>query len=147
MPVSPIVPIYKSIIRAISDMIDELNAMNQFTLIGYHNWEERGPEMSLPKHTLIGVDGFAFDENEGRWIVRFALAVSTFNDANLLNEIELLGAIHERMGERKKIALLDMNTGLVDNELLIAKFDLQPMSQSELRNYRVIGMELLRTGI
>lgn len=130
-----------------SDLIEELNASGKFTEIGFHNWEERGPELSLPKMTLVGVDGFSFDENDGRWLIRFALALSSYNDADLLNEIELAGAIHNRFKEGRKIALLDMENGEVASELIVSIFRMLPMSQSELRNYRTFGIELARTGV
>lgn len=145
---SPIPAIYKSIIRSVSDTIDVLNASQLYPeQVGYHNWEERTKETILPQHTLIGTDGFSFDENEGRWIIRFALAVSSFRDTNLLNEIEMIGMIQERYGEGCKIELLSMDDGSVQNELVVSAFKVQPMAQSELRNYRTIGIELLRTGI
>lgn len=127
-------------------MIKDLNETSLYGVIQYHNWEERGPEKDLPESTLIGLEGFSFDENEGRWLIRYALGVSSYMDANLLREIELLGAVHERLRQGNKINLLELSNGQVAGELVISDFRLMPMSQSELRNYRVIGMELLRTG-
>lgn len=114
--------------------------------ISYHNWESRSPEENLPSHTLIGTDGFSFDENAGLWIIRFALAVSSFRDTNLLTEIELIGYLQERYGEGKKIDLLRLSDGAVASELVVSAFKVQPMAQSEQRNYRTLGIELLRTG-
>jgi hypothetical protein len=144
---SPIPAVYKSIIRAISDAIEEINADVLYPEpIDYHNWEERTPEKDLKQITLIGTDGFSFDENEGRWMIRFAMAVSSYQDTNLLNEIELLGMLHDRFGEGQKIALLEMDKGEQVSELLVSAFKVMPMAQSEQRNYRTIGVELLRTG-
>lgn len=112
----------------------------------YHNWESRADENKLPKMTLIGTDGFSFRENQGRWLIRFALAVSSYRDANLANEIELIGAIQDRWGEGQKVTLLDVTDGSVDSEMVVSEFEVMPMAQSELRNYRTIGIELLRTG-
>jgi hypothetical protein len=145
---SPIPAIYKSIVRSISDVIEVINAKSLYPeAIGYHNWEERTPETELPASTLIGTDGFGFDENEGRWLIRFALAISSYRDVNLLTEVELLGLLHDRYGEGKKIDLLSLSDGAIASELLVSQFKVQPMAQSEQRNYRVIGIELLRTGI
>lgn len=142
---SPIPAVYKSVIRATSDMIEALNATGLYTPIEFHNWEERTPEANLPQLTLIGVDGFSFDENQDLWIIRYALAVSSFRDVNLLNEVELIGDIHERLGEGKKINLLRLTDGEIESELVVSAFKMQPMAQSEQRNYRTIGIELLRT--
>lgn len=143
---SPIPSVYKSIIRAITDFIDEVNEEALHGTVGYHNWESRGDENKLPQMTLIGTDGFTFDENAGRWLIRFALAVSSYRDFNNLEEIELIGKIHEHFGESKKINHLSEITGEIENELLISTFKVMPMAQSEIRNYRTIGLELLRTG-
>lgn len=141
-----VTPIYKSVIRHIVDLIEELNADGSYGTISYHNWESRGEEQSLPQHTVIGLDGFSFKENGGLWLIRFALAVSSYRDANLLNEIELLDHLQWRMGEGEKVNLLEMTLGEKVNELVVTDFEILPMAQSELRNYRTIGMELKRTG-
>jgi len=143
---SPVPAIYKSIVRATSDLIQDANASGLYGQIGYHNWEERGAEIDLPSSTLIGVEGFSFDENRGLWVIRYVLGLSSYHDTNLLNEIDLIGQIHERFGEDKKVDLLQLSDGAVASELVVSKFHVFPMSQSELRNYRTFGVELLRTG-
>lgn len=127
-------------------MIEAINATGLYAPVSYHNWEERGPEKQLPAITLIGLDGFSFEENEGLWQIRYALAISSYHDANLLKEIELVGDIHDRFAEGQKVSLLNLTTAEVENELVVSAFKAYPMSQSELRNYRTIGIELLRTG-
>ena len=143
---SVITPVYKSIIRAVTDEIEALNTSGQFGEIQYHNWESRGDEDKLPSHTLIGLDGFGFNPNGGLWLIRAALAVSSFRDFNLLHEIEIIDALERRFSAGEKVALLDMQTAETVNELVITDFDMLPMAQSQLRNYRTIGLELKRTG-
>lgn len=144
---SPIPAIYKSVIRATTDLIEAANAAHLYPQpISYHNWEERTPETSLPQSTLIGVDGFSFDENGGFWVIRYALAVSSYRDTNLLTEIDLIGIIQDHFGEGCKVDLLRLSDGAVASELVVSAFKMQPMAQSEQRNYRTIGIELLRTG-
>lgn len=144
---SPIVPVYKSSIRAVSDLIEELNASGKFNEINFHNFEERGPEINLPRTTLMGLEAFSFDENDGRWVIRFALSLSSYNDADLMNEVELAAAIHKRFREGNKIPLREMTNGDVRSELVVSIFRMLPMAQSELRNYRTFGIELARTGV
>lgn len=139
--------IYKSIVRATSDMIDSLNATGQFPLIQYHDWESRGDEAELPKVTLLGIDGFSFKENSGLWLISFAFGLSSYKDANLLNEIEILGWLQQNVGEKKKIKLLNMIDGTEMSELIVTDFSILPMAQSEIRNYRTIGMEVKRTEV
>lgn len=140
-------PIYKSVIRSVTDLIEEINTIGMVDPdIQYHNWEERSNEENLPTTTLIGTDGFSFDENDGLWIVRYSLAVSSYRDTNLLNEIDLLDFIHQKMGKGKKVKLREMVAGDEVNELMVSEFKVMPMGQSELRNYRTIGLELTRTG-
>lgn len=144
---SPIPSIYKSTIRAVNDMITQLNTESIIDkTIQYHNWESRGEEAKLPTTTLIGLDGFSFDENNGLWLVRTALAISSYLDANLLDEIVLIGRIHDFFGKDKKIPLRELTAGGVVSELVVTDFRMMPMAQSEIRNYRTIGLELNRTG-
>lgn len=138
-------PVYKSIIRHVTELIEELNALGTFRTVEYHNFESRNDENALPRNTLLGLDGFSFDENRGRWIVRVALAISSYRDLNLLEEIELIGEIHRRIGMGAKIKLLDMADGAEVNEMVVTEFQTLPMAQSEIRNYRTIGLEILRT--
>lgn len=123
-----------------------MNLDGTFGGIKYHNWESRGDENKLPPFTLIGLEGFGFNENLGRWVIRFGLGVSSLQDFNLLREIEMIDVIQQRYGQGNKISLLDMTTAETVNELVVSDFDVQPMAQSQLRNYRTIGMEVLRTG-
>jgi hypothetical protein len=141
-----IAPVYKSIVRWIGDTVEELQETGGFPAMQYQDWESRGDENKLPQTTLVGMDGFSFDENDDLWIIRFAVAISSYRDAGLLNEIELISALHRRMGEGAKIPLREMDLGEQINELVVTDFELAPMAQSNLRNYRTIGMTVLRTG-
>lgn len=141
-----ITPIYKSIVRWTTDLIAELNATGQFPQLQYHDWENRSDENRLPVTTLLGLDGFAFDENLGLWVIRCGLALSSHRDENLHNESELVGEIHRRTGIGSKVPLREMIAGEQVNELKVVDWQLMPMAQSLLRNYRTIGMEIHRTG-
>lgn len=147
MPSGIIAPVYKSIVRATSDMIAEMNATGSFPPMEYMDWESRADEVELPKKTLLGIDGFSFKENEGLWLISFAFGLSSYKDANLLNEIEIIDWLQQRVGEKKKIKLLDVTDGTEISELMVTDFAMLPMAQSEMRNYRTIGMELKRTEI
>lgn len=141
-------PIYRSVVRAIVDAIEEINDLGITTFpVEYRNWEERSDEGNLPSKPLLGPDGFSFDENNGLWQIRVALAFSSYLDANLLDEIRVMDYLHQRFGKGKKVALREMNMGEEVNELMIDEFRMLPMGQSELRNYRTIGLELSRTGV
>jgi hypothetical protein len=133
--------------RHVTDTIDELNARGTHGFLEWHNFESRNDENELPKHTLVGLDGFSFDENGGLWAIRVALAVSSYRDLNLLDEIELIDAIHGYFYEGAKIKLLNMDNGDEVSELVISNFSMLPMAQSEIRNYRTIGLEVKRTEI
>jgi len=140
-----IAPLYKSIVRRTSDLIDEMNATGRYPPLAYQDWESRGDENALPRMTLLGVEAFGFEENRGLWLIRFGLGISSFRDANLLNEVEMISYLQTRMGEGCKVPLLD-SLGLLESELVVTEFQMLPMSASELRNYRTIGIELKRTG-
>lgn len=144
---SVIEPVYKSILRWTTDLIEELNATGQYPALEYQPWESRSDENTLPQKTLLGIDGFSFDENDGRWLVAFAFGLSSYRDENLLSEVELLDALHRRTGKGSKIPLLEMELGEQINELVVTDWQLLPMAQSELRNYRTVGVEVKRTGL
>lgn len=139
-------PIYKSIVRWTMDLIEELNATGDFRQLTYQDWENRADENKLPATTLFGLDGFSFDENQGLWVLRFAFALSSHRDENLMDEIELVSAIQRRTGEGEKIPLREMTAGDQVSELKVVAWQMMPMAQSLLRNYRVMGIEALRTG-
>src|SRR3546814_8570906 len=77
--------IYKSLVRHVTDMMDNLNDTGEYG-IAYHSWETSGEEDKLPKSTLIGVDGFNFHENGGLWVIRFSVTLSSYQDINIRSE-------------------------------------------------------------
>lgn len=143
-----IAPIYKSIMRYTADVITEINATPGYPPVQYHDWESRGDENSLPRATLIGVEAFGFRENRGLWDIRFGLGISSYRDANLLQEIELIDFLQTKFGEGCKVPLYDIigEAAQQVSELVSTDFESLPMSQSSYRNYREIGIELKRTG-
>jgi len=143
-----IAPLFKSILRYTSETIEEINAAGVYPEVRYHDWESRGDEDKLPRCTLIGVEAFGFHENRGLWDIRFGLGVSSYRDANLLDEIELIDFLHTRFGEGRKVPLYAVSGDNAEqiSELVSTDFQSLPMSQSSYRNYREIGIELKRTG-
>ncbi len=136
--------IYKSLVRHVSDLIEELNASKSLG-ITYHVWESRGEEDKLPKNILMGVDGFNFHENGGLWIIRFSIALSSYQDTLLLREAEVLDAIYDWFHEKQRVPLRDLESGDEDNQLVVTDFEIAPMQQTMLRNYRTVSIELKRT--
>lgn len=141
-------PLYKSILRYTSETLEAINATPGLPAVLYHDWESRGDEDKLPRSTLIGVEAFGFRENQGLWEIRFGLGVSSYRDANLLQEIELLDFLQTRFGEGCKVPLYEVRGAAAEqvSELVSVDFQTLPMSQSTYRNYREIGIELKRTG-
>jgi hypothetical protein len=138
--------IYKSLVRSVVDLIDEINAVNLTdSPMQYISWDSRYDEDKLPATTLLGIDGFTWTENKGLWVTRYGLGLSSYRDANLLNEIDIIDKIHAATGEHQKIRLLDPETGDEIAEMVTAAWELAPMAQSQMRNYRTISIELLRT--
>jgi hypothetical protein len=135
--------LYKSVVRATHDLVKDIEAT---TPIRYWDWENRDDEDKLPRETLLGVNGFNLHENLGLWIIRFGITLSTVDDANLLLEADIIDMIHERFGEKQKIFLRDPDDGSVISELVSVDFEVMPMGQTQVRNYRAIGVELRRTG-
>lgn len=136
--------IYKSLVRAVSDAIKEVEATTGIQA-EYWSWESRSDENDMPTKTLLGLDGYTFDENNGLWTVRCGITLSTYNDRNLMDEAEILDVLHELFGMKKKVTLRKPGSGDPFSELGIVEFRVMPMGQSELRNYRMVALELLRT--
>lgn len=141
-------PIYKSILRYTAETIEVINATPGLPRVAYHDWEARGEEDKLPRMTLVGIEAFGFRENQGLWEIRFGLGVSSYRDANLLQEIELLDFLQTRFGEGCKVPLYEIVGATAEqvSELVSTDFQTLPMSQSTYRNYREVGIELKRTG-
>lgn len=137
--------IYKSLLRAVNDLVVELQQETGDMGIRYWAWEGRMDEDKMPTETLVGLDGYNFDENKGLWIIRAAITISSYNDANLHQESEMLDLIHEKFGYHKKVDLRLPDSGEVFSQLFVTEFQVMPMGQSEMRNYRTCAFELLRT--
>lgn len=146
---SPIPRIYKSIIANVQTLISTISDTTGNRDIQYFSWDARFEENDLPRVTLLGPEGFTFEEDGGLWRIRYGLTLSTWQDANLLDEIEILGIIHEKTGERTKLPLFDETSpNVVEqvSELYCSHWEVAPGAQTSLRNYRSIGIELLRAG-
>jgi hypothetical protein len=137
--------VYKSVVRAVNDLVKDIQTQVE-PEARYWSWEDRMDEDKMPRVMLVGVNGFSFDENLGLWLIRFGLTISTVDDANLLQEADIIDMIHDRFGEHQKIALRDPDTGDTTNELVSVHWEVLPMGQTQVRNYRSIGVELRRTG-
>lgn len=138
--------VYKSVLRAVGDLVKDIQSTMPDHPSRYWAWESRDDEDKMPREMLIGVNGFALDENLGQWLIRFGISISTVDDANLLTEAEIIDMIHDLFGEKKKIGLRDPENGSVESELVSVHWEVMPMVQTQLRNYRSIGIELRRTG-
>lgn len=141
---SPISTIGKSLIRHIVDTVEIINETTEHQAV-YWSFETRADEDKLPKETLIGLDNLAFEEREGLWDISCAIAISSYMDKNLLNELELLDIIYERCSWKKKVLLLDPIDGDELDMLVVTDFQITPMVQSMHRNYRTVMLTLKRT--
>lgn len=137
--------IYKSVVRAVRDLVEDIKTTTDDPSMRYWSWEARLDEDKLPEVTLIGVNGFDFAENRGLWRIHFGITLSSYEDANLLREADIIDMIHTRFGFESKIALLDPTTGDQFNELSVLDFEVMPMGQTQIRNYRTMAVEVCRT--
>lgn len=136
--------IYKSLVRHLVDTIQIIESKGISTNIAYYDWDSRGDESELPVKDLIGLSGWTFREDRGLWVIHAGITISTINDDNLIREIALVDEIHEMWGEQCVIPLRD-NTGAECTQLVVDEFEMLPSGQSEKRNYRPIGLALMRT--
>lgn len=135
--------LYKSLVRSIGDLIEEAKTTTGDAGIEYWSWESRADENDMPTQTLMGLSDYTFRENLGLWEVRCGIVISTYNDRNLHQESEILDIVHTMFGEHKTVDLYD-ELGNVFSQLAVTDFEIMPMGQSELRNYRTVGLELKR---
>jgi hypothetical protein len=138
--------LYKSVVRATNDLVKDIKSTTGDQTLRYWAWEDRVDEDKMPRVPLMGVNGFTLDENNGLWIVRFGVTISSIDDANLLEEADMIDAIHDVFGEKKTFPLRDPDTGDIVNDLVSVKFEVFPMGQTQVRNYRSVGIEIRRTG-
>lgn len=137
--------IYKSLQRSVVEIMEEIKVATGHQNISYWSWENRADENELGDQSYIGISGFDFNENRGLWVVRFSLGLSPWNDLNMDAQVRMLDVIFEHLGEGKKVNLLEANTGALVSEMVASHFHIAPATTTELRNYRVISFELLRT--
>jgi hypothetical protein len=140
----PITRVHKSIVRHVSDLIEEINSDTGYGLL-YHVWESRGEEDKLPQMTLLGVDAFNFHENGGLWIISVSISLSSYQDIALSKELHILDYIKDRFGEQKTVPLRNLVSGEEETLLVSTGFEISPMAQTLLRNYRTVSVELRLT--
>jgi hypothetical protein len=135
--------VYKSLVRHLVETTEAAQSISPG--LAYHSWDARNEEAELPNIDLIGLSGWTFKEDRGLWMVHCGITLSTVNDDNLLREVEIVDIVHDFWGEQKIIPLRD-DQGNEYSQLVVEEFDLLPAGQSEKRNYRPLGLELLRSG-
>lgn len=137
--------IYKSLQRHVVEIMEDIKLQTGVVDIEYWSWESRADENELPKKALIGLSGVDFNENRGLWVIRAAVGLSPWEDKNLDETVRMLDVIYDHLGTGSKVNLLEPNSGALISELVVTDFQMAPASTSELRNYRVVNFELLRT--
>jgi len=138
--------LYKSLIVHTQNTIAAVRNAGISTNLEYYAWDSRGEVSEQSDVDLIGLAGWSFRENGGLWEVRSGLTLSTYNDINLFREIKILNVIHDMWGEGSKVPMVDKNTGIEFTEMVVSDFDMLPGGGgAEKRNYRPVGIELLRT--
>jgi len=136
--------LYKSLVKKAQQTIVEIKNAGHSTDLQYYSWDSRGEKQELPTTDLLGLAGWAFRENGGLWEVRAGLTLSTINDQHLFREIKMVDVIHNHWGEGKLIPMFNKNNQEF-TVMMVSDFDMMPAGNSEKRNYRPIGVELLRT--
>jgi hypothetical protein len=137
--------LYKSLVVQVQQTITAARDAGLSSTLQYYAWDSRGEVEELPHADLMGLAGWSFRENGGLWEIRTGLTLSTVDDENLFREIKIIDVIHNFWGERSKVRLIDRDSGIQFSELVVSDFDMMPAGSSEKRNYRPIGIELLRT--
>lgn len=138
--------LYKSLVRHVTDTITHIRDQGISDDLEYYAWDSRMEVGELPYKDLMGLAGWTFSENRGLWTIHCGLSVSTYNDENLFREIKILDAVHDLWGEGASVPMRDHVSGEIYTSLYVTEFDVMPAAQSEKRNFRPIGLELLRTG-
>jgi hypothetical protein len=137
--------LYKSLIRSVMDVVDDCHQLGIAPGLQYYAWDSRAEVSTPPSVDLIGLAGWTFRENHGLWIVHAGITISTFNDENLFREIKIIDALHNRWGDQLDIPMLDKDTGEEYTHLKVVEFEIMPLTNAEKRNFRPIGMQLVRT--
>lgn len=136
--------IQKSLVRHLVDTIEEVHARGISPELAFHMWESRGDEDELPNIDLIGPSGWTFREDRGLWTISFGITVSTVNDENLMREAEIIDVVYDLWGEQEVVPLRN-DAGEQISELVVDEFEMLVAGQSEKRNYRPLGLGLMRT--
>jgi hypothetical protein len=140
--------VYKSIIRRIELIRQEMMAQGVSDAMEYYAWDSRGDTTELPNHDLIGLIGWSFTENEGLPVVQAGILVSMVMDMNQFREVKAMDIIRNAFvgpnGDYKTIPLVDPTTGIEIDLMQISDFEIMPAGRSEIRSTRNIGLELIR---
>lgn len=136
--------IYKSLVRHLNDTLDDAKEKVS-TEVAYYAFDSRGDISEMEVRDLVGLGGWTFKEDNGLWIVHVGITVSTLNDEHLFREMDIVDTIHDFWGEGKTVRLLN-TLGDEVGQLVVSDFEMMAAGTSEKRNFRPIGIELLRTG-
>ena len=140
--------LYKSLVRNVVDIQNEIKARSISPDMEYYAWDTRGNVTELPNVDLIGITGFSYEENEGLPVIQIGILVSSVLDTNAFKEVQILDVIRNACvdGDHYKTwKLRDPATGSEWAQLQVANFEIMPAGRSEVRTTRAVGIELLKT--
>lgn len=91
-----------------------LDLLEQATAEGlparWMDWDAHADIHKLPEVDLFGPTAFSVIEDDRTWMVNFAVAVSTYDDAGLFRMRDLLDLAFEAMRPEKRVTYYDAET-------------------------------------
>lgn len=141
--------VYKSAIKQVQTIRNQLIAAGISTDMKYYAWDARGQETELPKTDLIGIAGWSYEENEGLPVIQIGIVISMLLDQNQFREVQAMDFIRNTFvgssGDYKTMALVTPNDNQEYSVLQVTAFEIMPAGRSEIRSTRNIAVEFIRS--
>ena len=134
---------YASLVNFCQTQITELVTSGVSPGLQYVDYDAHSQVLDLPKTDLIGVASLHWSNDGHVFTIGCSIGCSVWQDQNLFRHRQILGAITPLLLPMKEIPLLDAQTGIRKNWLMVSgPMSVMPMTTAEQRSLQFILIEL-----
>ncbi len=130
---------FKTVVRMIADIIDEVKASGLSPNATFVNFEEHSTLYELPNQDVIGLGSFGMTITDMDLQFDVAFAISTVEDQHLYRHVEIANSVVRRTLPGQTHTLLDAETGAEIGALVVTGgTQVKYVERTDKRNMRLI---------